>query len=427
MPLAVGIIGAGIGGLSAAIGLRRAGAIVEETGQIFERSTFKNEVGAALTITPNGSRILDSWGFDDVKAGIVEAQSLRMVHAHTLESAFVEDLTGIPKRFGAKMGFYHRVDLHSTLKELAQSEEVGRLGKPAVIRLGDAVVDIDCDAGVITLGSGTKVTKDLIIIADGIRSNFVSKITGQDDTLKEMGWSAYRCLIPMSAILSDPLTRPIFEDQPPGYWTPFYLPDAFYMVAYACRNNSTLNIALRHTTQPKDRDKEDWDSAATHDDVLEVLKGYHPLMSKIIEKAPEVKIYKLVRREPLSTYSRGRAVIVGDAAHTVMPTHAQGANLAVEEAAALELLFGGVVDLAEVAPRLELFSKLLKNHIHVTQYLSDTIPGTKDEYRQKAEEICGKHLFSHEAMNFTRPVQDFFYSYDVRKVVTEGMKQAGFV
>lgn len=368
-----------------------------------------------------------------MKARVVEPDNLRMVHAHTLEPAVVVDLTGVSRTFGAKMGYYHRTDLHSGLKELALQDVPGGeddahpWGPPVVIKLGNGVVDLDCEAGVLVLADGTTVAKDLIVVADGIKSRFVSKITGREEAPKHMGWSAYRCLIPMSSILSDPACRPIFENQPPGCWTPFYLPKAFYMVAYPCRNGETLNIALRHTTQPKDRDKDDWNSSATHEDVLELLDGYHPIMGEIIKMAPEVKIYKLMRREPLPRYWRGRAVVIGDAAHTLPPTHAQGAVLAVEEAAALELLFKGVTDPALAEGRLELFSKLLKKHIHVAQYLSDTVPGTRDEFRRRAEELCGDELYSHEAMGFTPPVQKFFYTYDVRKEVTKGMKEAGIL
>lgn len=358
---------------------------------------------------------------------MVEAKNLRMVHAHTLETAFVEDLADVPTKFGAKMGFYHRVDLHNTLKQMVTSTDGTQSGLPAVIELGCAVIDVDCEAGIISLADGKKVTKDLIVIADGIRSRFISRITGREEPVTESGWSAYRCLIPMSLIMSDPQTRPIFENQPMGYWTPFYLPKAFYMVAYPCRNNSMLNIALRHETTPKDRDKEDWNSTASHEDVLESLRGYHPTMGKIIKLAPEIKVYKLVRREPLQRYSRGKVVIIGDAAHTILPTHAQGAVLAIEEAGALELLFNKVTNSLEVDMRLNLYSKLLKKHIHITQHLSDTIPGTRDYYRQRAEELCGDELYSHESMNFSAPVQEFFYSYDVRQVVEKGMEEAGIV
>lgn len=418
--------------------------------------------------------MLDSWGLDDVNAGAVEAKTLRMVDAHTLEPAFFDDLAGVRREFGAQMAFYHRVDLHNGLKDLAtttqdreggggsgssnsNSSELLSSGPPAVIRLGQAVVDIDCEAGVLVLADGTRVTKDLLVVADGIKSRFISKITGEPDAIKDLGrWSAYRCLVPMDAILADPETRPYFADQAPGYWTPFYLPAAFYMVAYACRDNRLLNIAIRHQTRSSYGDtnsntnnKDDhstWNATATHADVLEVLEGYHPVMRAVVLKAPDVKVYKLVRREPLPRYWRGRAVLIGDAAHTILPTHAQGAVLAIEEAAALELLFsssafggdggggqqedeeeGGHVVVDDVKARLELFEDVLKQRIHAVQFLSDSIPGTRDEARLRAEEICGDDLFGHEAMNFTEPVRQFFYSYDVRKEVTRRMQEAGYL
>ncbi|KAI1261187.1 hypothetical protein F5Y18DRAFT_431492 [Xylariaceae sp. FL1019] len=422
MPLKVGIIGAGIGGLSAAIALRSAGAEVE----LFESSSFKNEIGAAITITPNGSRILHSWGFDGQRAGMVEAKNVRMVDAKSLKTEFREDFEDITTRYGAQIAFYHRVDLHNALKQMAEGSDT-QPGVPASIKLGNGAIAIDCKSGIITLADGTTTQKDLVVIADGIKSQLVGQITGKDEPIKEMPWSAYRCLIPMEDILADEKLQSIFESEKPGFWAPFHLPTAFYLIAYPCRDNKILNIALRHTTQPKDRNKKDWNSPASVEDVLELLKDHHPLLSEIMKKATDIKIYKLLRREPLRRYANGRAVVIGDAAHTILPTHAQGAVMAIEEAAALELLFQDVSDATQVPSRLELFSKLMKPRIHITQHLSDSIPGTRDEYRQMAEELCGEELFPCTAMNFTAPVQDFFYSYDVRNEITKGMQEAGML
>jgi salicylate hydroxylase len=66
--LQVGVVGAGIAGLAAAIALRRANCDVE----VFERSSFRNEIGAAVTISPNSARVLDYWGFDSAKARATE-------------------------------------------------------------------------------------------------------------------------------------------------------------------------------------------------------------------------------------------------------------------------------------------------------------------------------------------------------------------
>jgi salicylate hydroxylase len=160
MPLSVGIVGAGIAGLGAAIGLKRAGHSVE----LFETSRLQNEIGAAITITPNGVKVLDAWGFDHVKAGATTAKQLRMVDAETLETKIHTDFSDVPERFGHEFYQYHRVDLHSGLRALAERE-----GGGLVLRTGSKVAGVDAEKGIITLEGGKEVKKDLVVIANGAR------------------------------------------------------------------------------------------------------------------------------------------------------------------------------------------------------------------------------------------------------------------
>ena len=160
--LNIGICGAGVAGLAAAIGLRRAG----HTVTIFERSQFRNEAGAAVSIPPNGARLLEAWGFDGKKAGGIENIQVRRPKGDTLENMGPTlRFDHVEKTYGSKWNFYHRVDMHQELKERALDPE--GLGKPAVIRLGCLVVDVDCEEGVITIKDGSKHQFDLVIIADG--------------------------------------------------------------------------------------------------------------------------------------------------------------------------------------------------------------------------------------------------------------------
>jgi hypothetical protein len=76
-------------------------------------------------------------------------------------------------------------------------------------------------------------------------------------------------------------------------------------------------------------------------------------------------------------------------------------------------LFTGIDNPDKVAQRLGLYNKILKRHIHATQLLSDAQPGLEDALRQRAEDVWGEGVFPASAMNFTKPVRDFFYGWDV--------------
>lgn len=160
--LQVGIVGAGIAGLAAAIALRRANCDVE----VFERSSFKNEIGAAVTITPNSARVLDHWGFDSAKAQATENLQLRMKMGATLETAYQDVYGDMEETYGHKNWAFHRVDLHDGLIKLATDPDLSK-GHPAKIRLATEVVGVDCIKGALTLVNGEQSKKDMIVVADG--------------------------------------------------------------------------------------------------------------------------------------------------------------------------------------------------------------------------------------------------------------------
>jgi salicylate hydroxylase len=160
--LQVGVVGAGIAGLAAAIALRRANCDVE----VFERSSFRNEIGAAVTISPNSARVLDYWGFDSAKARATENLQLRIKVGATLDHMYRDVYGSMEEKYGHKNWSFHRVDLHEGLIKLATDVDVSK-GRPAKIRLATEVTDIDCEKGEMTTANGEKVRKDLVIVADG--------------------------------------------------------------------------------------------------------------------------------------------------------------------------------------------------------------------------------------------------------------------
>ena len=125
----------------------------------------------------------------------------------------------------------------------------------------------------------------------------------------------------MDRILEDDVTRKIWEGREPGYWVIVDHVKLLFTICYECRGGTLLNIAMRTTTQPEDENKLDWNDDAKLEDVLDKSKEYHPALAKLWEKVLAVKMFNNLRRDPLDKYTRGRAVIIGDAAHTVAPQH----------------------------------------------------------------------------------------------------------
>ena len=154
--LKIGIVGAGIAGLSAAVALSQSGHEID----VFEKSTLAYEVGAAVTACPNAARVLHHWGFEFDKWLPTEAKGFKIADA---ERGVLQEhsFEGFEQSYGFKIYLYHRVDLHSGLKDHAQ-----RLG--VKVYVDSEVESIDDGAGVLTLKNGATYEKDLIVVADGI-------------------------------------------------------------------------------------------------------------------------------------------------------------------------------------------------------------------------------------------------------------------
>lgn len=98
-------------------------------------------------------------------------------------------------------------------------------------------------------------------------------------------------------------------------------PAVVFVVTYPCRDGSVLNIAIPHPTRADQKDKEDWHSPASVDDMLLATAGFHPDVHELFKLASDVKVFTLFKREPLDRLTRGKAVVVGDAAHVLQVSH----------------------------------------------------------------------------------------------------------
>ena len=238
--LKVVIVGGGIGGLTAALALRRQGHALT----VFESSSWLQETGAAVGIPPNAARVLIELGIDpkqDTKGAALQRTNHYEFTGMDRPPRFGKDGDGkhIPwaERVRA-MGlqnlywFAHRVDLHDAIKKKCVNPEGA--GIPVKITLASKVVAWN-PAGSIKLDNGTHITADLIIAADGIHSGAHEIILGHRFPVKPSGITNMRFLLNTSDILDDPDTAKLLDDGP-GCFAFYANSDRkAYLLRFPCR------------------------------------------------------------------------------------------------------------------------------------------------------------------------------------------------
>lgn len=315
------VAGGGIGGLAAALALRRAGCGV----QLFERAPAFSEVGAGIQLGPNGTRILRHW---DLLSGHLALQVFAPPRLRVRDGTDGHELgmmelgETIARRYGAPYLTVHRADLQSAL--VAAARDAG-----AELRTGWQVETIDPqDEGVavVTTG-GARVQGEALIAADGLGSTLRALVVA-DGPPQPTGHLAYRGIVHQQD-----LPERLRSDEVTVWMAP-----RMHLVTYPVRGGQWLNaVCVVHGTQPGDATE--WDHAASQAQLEAALGPVCPVVRERVASIPQWRLWVLHDRDPLRSadaMASGCIALLGDAAHPMRPYLAQGAGMAIEDARELE-------------------------------------------------------------------------------------------
>jgi 2-polyprenyl-6-methoxyphenol hydroxylase-like FAD-dependent oxidoreductase len=347
--LRVFIVGAGIGGLTAAIGLRRQGHGVV----VLEQSRFATEAGAAIHLAPNANGILRRLGIFAEEAGANPMQRLTEYTAAGVETRSMSTEES-SKMWQHPWLLAHRVHLHETLRKVATSPN-GK-GQPVQLLTSSKVVNVDPINATVTTEDGKKFDGDLVLGADGVHSVTRSMVPGGDVKPFGSGKSAFRFLMERKAAQEDPRTSKFV--QRPGELVIWYGADR-RIVMYPTSNNELLNFVNIHPESESEANS-DWNTQGHLQKMLEVYKDFDPAVLALLEKADtrSLKVWKLLDMPILPTWINERLALLGDAAHPFLPHQGQGGGCAIEDAAALAVCFPSDTPASEVPARLKLYEEI---------------------------------------------------------------------
>lgn len=309
------IAGGGIGGLAASIALARR----EIASNVLERSAFEEETGAGIQLGPNAIRALRQIGALDA----IDQTAFRPEAIWVFDGLSGRRLASVPlgdhaeTRYGAPYLTLHRADLHAALLSVAE-----RLDLIALTRGFEVNSIAEDDAGVAAQSAdGSRAAGSCLIGADGLWSA-VRKHVAPRAALRFAGATASRTLVPRKE-LPPPFDAPVV-----GLW----LGPGAHIVHYPVRRGADLNVVA---VTDGGHERRGWNEAADARALRASFTGWCKDSKSLREYAGVWRSWSLHGLAAITPWSTGRTVLLGDAAHPVLPFLAQGAALAIEDAVAL--------------------------------------------------------------------------------------------
>jgi salicylate hydroxylase len=385
------VVGGGIGGLSAACSLRRRGIDVT----VFEQAEALGEIGAGLIIFPNALRLLERMRLGEalaaVGARIGEGSQYYRADGSVVGSIITTDSNGWNGIYGM-----HRADL---LNVLAANLPSG------TVRTGHRCTGLEQNAiaAQLKFANGESAEADIVIAADGIHSTLQQYVV-EPKPPEYSGVRAYRGLVVREKL-------PGWREEAHQIW----MGEGKHFMVYPLRSGRLLNYVGFVPTA--DATIESWSAVGDRDELAASFAGWDPRVVRFLEAVEACFWWGLYDRSPLKSWTKGRLVLLGDAAHAMLPHLGQGANQAIEDGLALSVLLEGrdPGEVPDILPRYENLRRVRTDLIQAEARKN----GLRYDSRyaslaQRDHEVANAGVF-----------RKSLYDYDVEKAAIAGASETG--
>jgi salicylate hydroxylase len=344
--LSIGILGAGIGGLCAAIALQHAGHHVT----VYEQTKAFMRVGADINLTPNAVKALDGLGIGEGIRRFAARPTHRISRIWDTgeETSRLEMSDAAERQYGAPQLTIHRADLLSVLADAFPREQV-QFAKRAV------AAGQDSNGALLQFSDGSQVKMDVLIGADGIHSVVRNKLFGKESP-RFTGVVAFRAVVPVSRVAHVPNIQA---------FTKWWGPTAHSQIVTFPLNRGE-DIFIFATTAQDSWHEESWTTPGSVSELRDSYADFHPDARALLDACDEVLKTALYERDPLPYWTEGHLVLLGDACHPMMPFMAQGAGQAIEDAVVLARAL---------------------NEVHTTEQVNDALLNYQHVRMERASQI----------------------------------------
>jgi salicylate hydroxylase len=348
--LKVAVVGGGIGGLVLALALRERGISFD----VYEHASELREIGAAVALSGNGTRELRRLGLGEQVEAVSVVPSALVIRRWDTGEIIVDHPIGrggaYEGRFGAPYYGVHRVALLEALADrlAGQGLNLGRRCVGVEERPGGAEVHF---------ADGASSAADLVVGADGVHSVIRPHVAGEVRG-KFSGTVGYRGLVAVADIPSLPDPTPLQFWAGPGR----------HLLHYAIDGGRTINflavVRVRKWTNPA------WMEECAVADAVEAFAGWHPAVTDMIGATNVGARWALHDLAPLERWHTDRVVLMGDAAHAMVPHQGQGANQTIEDAIVLADCLADVHATTDLASALQRYTDRRRRRTVAVQWLS---------------------------------------------------------